>query len=79
MNDHVYRVIYLVGTSSKSIDDAIQNAVSRASRTLKNLRWFELVEARGDIVGGKVSHYQASVRVGFTIEDTKKGPATDEF
>jgi len=69
MDDHIYRVIQLVGSSDKSIDDAIQRAVSRASQTLRNLRWFEVVETRGHIEGGKVHHYQVTLKVGFTIAD----------
>ena len=69
MQDHVYRVIEIAGSSEKSIEDAIQTAVARASSTLKHLRWFELVQTRGDIEGGKVQHYQAILKVGFTLED----------
>ena len=68
MEDHVYRVIQLVGSSEKSIDDAIQRAISRASQTLRNLRWFEVVETRGHIEEGKVHHYQVTLKVGFTID-----------
>jgi flavin-binding protein dodecin len=69
MNDHVYRVIQLVGTSEKSISDAIEQAVARASKTLRDLRWFEVVETRGSIEGGRVSQYQVTLKVGFTIGD----------
>ncbi len=66
--DHVYKVIELVGTSERSIEDATQNAITRASATLKNLRWFEVVHARGHIEGGRVGHYQVTLKVGFTLE-----------
>ncbi|HZT86544.1 MAG TPA: dodecin [Stellaceae bacterium] len=69
MDDHVYRVIKIVGSSEKSIEDAIQHAVSRAGQTLRNLRWFEVVETRGHIDQGKVQHYQVTLQVGFTIAD----------
>ena len=66
--DHVYKVIELVGTSEKSIDHAIQTAISRATKTLKHLRWFEVVQTRGQIENGKVGHYQVTLKVGFTLE-----------
>jgi dodecin len=71
MQDHVYKVIDLVGSSEKSIEDAINNAVSRASETLRNLRWFEVAQVRGQIENGKVHYYQAVLRVGFTMEDAR--------
>jgi dodecin len=69
MQDHVYKVIDLVGTSEKSIEDAIATAVTRASQTMRNLRWFEVMETRGHIDQGKISHYQVVLKVGFTLED----------
>jgi flavin-binding protein dodecin len=69
MQDHVYKVIDLVGTSEKSIEDAIVTAVGRASQTMRNLRWFEVTETRGHIEQGKISHYQVVLKVGFTLED----------
>jgi dodecin len=68
MEDHIYRVIQIVGSSDKSIDDAIQRGITRASQTLRNLRWFEVVETRGHIEDGKVQHYQVTMKVGFTME-----------
>jgi flavin-binding protein dodecin len=68
MDDHVYRVIQIVGSSEKSIDDAIHVAIARASQTLRELRWFEVVETRGHIEGGKVHHFQVTLKVGFTID-----------
>jgi len=67
-NDHVYKIIELVGTSEKSVDDAIQNAIARASKTLKHLRWFEVAQVRGHIEGGAIGHYQVTLKVGFTLE-----------
>jgi flavin-binding protein dodecin len=69
MDDHIYRVIQIVGSSDKSIDDAIQRAIARASKTLRDLRWFEVVETRGHIDNGKVQHYQVTLKVGFTLDD----------
>jgi len=69
MEDHIYRVIQIVGSSEKSIDDAIQRAVTRASKTLRDLRWFEVVETRGHIEGGKVHHFQVTLKIGFTLEE----------
>lgn len=68
MTDKVYKLIDLVGTSSKSSDDAIQNAISRAADTLRNLDWFEVIETRGTIQNGKVTCYQVSLRVGFRLD-----------
>jgi dodecin len=69
MEDHVYRVIEVVGTSPKSVDDAIKTAVARASKTIRNLRWFEVVQTRGHLEEGKVHHFQVTLRIGFTMED----------
>ena len=69
MHDHVYKVIELVGSSETSVEDAINNAVTRASETLRNLRWFEVMQTRGQIQDGKVHFYQVMLKVGFTMED----------
>jgi dodecin len=69
MEDHIYRVIQIVGSSETSVDDAIRRAVARASQTLRNLRWFEVVETRGHIENGLVQHYQVTLKIGFTIAD----------
>ena len=68
MQEHIYRVIELVGSSDESIEDAIDSAVARANATIRNLRWFEVVETRGQIDNGKVGHYQVRLKVGFTME-----------
>jgi len=68
MTDHVYKVVEIVGSSGKSIEDAIQGAVSRASDSLKNLGWFEVVQTRGHIENGKIAHYQVVLKVGFKLE-----------
>jgi flavin-binding protein dodecin len=67
-DDHIYRVIELVGTSEQSIEDAIGQAIARASSTLRNLRWFEVVRTSGHIGDGQVQHYQVTLKVGFTME-----------
>ncbi len=69
MADHVYKIVELVGSSSKNIEDAIENAVTRAGKTLNNLDWFEVVDTRGHIDGGKVAHYQVTLKVGFRLKD----------
>ena len=66
---HVYKVIDIVGSSEASIEDAIAVAIERASRTLKNLRWFEVVQTRGQIEDGRVQHYQVMLKVGFTLDE----------
>lgn len=70
MSDHVYRVIEVVGSSSESSDDAIRRAVERASDTVDQIGWFEVVETRGHIESGKVAHFQVTLKLGFTITDT---------
>lgn len=69
MKDQVYKLIELTGTSTKSMEDAINNALKRASATIKNLRWFQVVETRGDIAQNKVAHWQVTLKVGFAVED----------
>ena len=72
-DDHVYRVIEIAGSSQTSIQDAIQTAVTRASKTLRNLRWFEVIDTRGHIEAGKIQHYQVTLKIGFTIDDSNAG------
>jgi flavin-binding protein dodecin len=69
MADHVHKVVNLVGTSSESVTDAIQTAIARASATLRHIRWFEVVQVRGDVADGKVGYYQVTLKVGFTLEE----------
>jgi len=69
MKDHVYKLIELTGTSTKSVQDAVENAVSRAHKTIKNLSWFQVIETRGNIDKGKVQHWQVTIKVGFVVED----------
>jgi flavin-binding protein dodecin len=69
MSDNVYRVTEIVGSSHEGVDHAIRNAVSRASRTVRNLDWFEVTQVRGHIENGEIAHYQVGLKVGFRIED----------
>ncbi len=71
MEDHVYRVIEIVGSSQRSIDDAITAGVTRANATIRNLRWFEVIRTTGQIEDGKVKHYQVTLKVGFTMEGAR--------
>lgn len=71
MDDHIYRVIELVGTSTESIEDAIHSALGRAHKTLRNLRWFEVLRTSGHVENGKVQHFQVTLKVGFTMEDAR--------
>lgn len=66
---HVYKLVELTGTSKKSVEDAIENAIAKAAESLRNLGWFEVVETRGSIGDGKVEFYQVTLKVGFTIDD----------
>jgi flavin-binding protein dodecin len=68
MSNHVYKSIELTGSSPKGIDEAIRNAIAKASKTLHNLRWFEVVGTRGEIEKGKVAHWQVTLKVGFTLD-----------
>ena len=69
MKDHVYKLIELTGTSTKSVEDAVGVALRRAHRTIKNLGWFQVIETRGSIAKGKVQHWQVTIKVGFTVTD----------
>ncbi|MCW5700260.1 MAG: dodecin domain-containing protein [Rhodospirillales bacterium] len=68
MPSRVYKKVELVGTSTVGIEDAIQNAVETASKTLNNIDWFEVQEVRGHVQDGKVAHYQVVLKIGFRIE-----------
>ena len=68
MSDHIYKMIELVGSSTESTDAAIRNAITRAEKTVRNLDWFEVLETRGHIDGGRVAHFQVRLRVGFRLD-----------
>jgi flavin-binding protein dodecin len=69
MSDHVYKTVELTGSSTASVEDAVQGALARASKTLHNLRWFELTQVRGAIEQGRVGHWQVTMKVGFTLDE----------
>jgi flavin-binding protein dodecin len=69
MVDHVYKTIEIVGSSAKSPEEAVRTAIAKAAKTVRNLRWFEVIETRGHIEKGKVAHWQVTVKVGFTLEE----------
>ena len=68
MSKHVYKILELTGSSPSSIEDAESTAIAKASESVRNLHWFEVVETRGHIEDGKVAHWQVTLKVGFTIE-----------
>jgi flavin-binding protein dodecin len=69
MSDHVYKSVEVTGSSPEGVTQAIDRAIAKASETLRNLDWFELVSVRGYIDEGKVAHYQATLKIGFRLED----------
>ncbi|RKN10594.1 dodecin [Streptomyces radicis] len=75
MSEHTYRVTEIVGSSHEGIDDAIRNGLARASRTLRQLDWFQVTEIRGNLDEGTIAHYQVGLKVGFRLEDD--GPGGD--
>jgi flavin-binding protein dodecin len=69
MTDPIYKLIELTGTSTLTIEEAVNNAIKRAHKTIKNLSWFQVIETRGSLSDGKVSHWQVTLKVGFSVED----------
>lgn len=68
MSDHVYKSLELTGSSSQSIEDAVVKAVAKASETVRNIQWFNVIETRGHVKDGKVAYWQVTVKLGFTLE-----------
>ncbi len=68
MSDHIYKRIELVGSSPKGVEDAVKNAIARAKKTVRNMRWFEVIDTRGYLEEGKIAHWQVTLKVGFTLE-----------
>ena len=68
MSDHIYKKLELVGSSPTGIEDAVNNAIERAAKTVRNMRWFEVAEVRGHIENNKIDHWQVTVKVGFTLD-----------
>lgn len=69
MANHVYKILELVGSSNESMEKAVENAVKRASKTIRDMRWFEVLETRGNIDDGRIAYWQVKVKIGFTLED----------
>lgn len=69
MANHIYKKIELVGSSPNSIEEAVQNAVQRAAETIRNMRWFEVTETRGQIENNQIAHWQVTVKIGFTLDE----------
>jgi flavin-binding protein dodecin len=69
MSEHIYKKIELVGSSPNGFEEAVKNALERAGKTVRNMRWFEVAETRGYIENGKVGHWQVTLKIGFTLED----------
>ena len=69
MSEHVYKMLELTGSSETSIEDAVKNAIAKAAKTVRRMQWFQILETRGHIEGNTVSHWQVTVKVGFTLED----------
>lgn len=68
MSKHVYKILELTGSSPSGIEDAVNSALAKASETVRNMHWFEVVETRGHIEDGKVAHWQVTMKIGFTLE-----------
>jgi len=69
MTNHVYKKLELTGSSPVSIEDAVTNAIAKAAKTMRNMHWFEVTDTRGQIVDGKVAHWQVTLKIGFTLEE----------
>jgi len=69
MSNHVYKHIELTGSSTETIEDAVNRAIAKASMSVRNIHWFQVVETRGHVENGKVAHWQVTIKVGFTLED----------
>ncbi len=69
MSNHVYKMIELTGSSERGIEEAIQNAVVKAGQTVRNMRWFQVIDTRGHIDNNQVQHWQVTIKIGFTMED----------
>ncbi|WP_327070579.1 dodecin family protein [Kitasatospora sp. NBC_01250] len=69
MSEHIYRVTEIVGSSHEGTDAAIRNALTRASQTLRNIDWFEVVQVRGHVAEDRIQHYQVTVKIGFRLEE----------
>lgn len=73
MDPHVYKIVEIVGTSNVSIEDAIQRGIARASNSLRNIGWFEVTDTRGHVADGRITHFQVTLKIGFTLDDSAVG------
>ena len=78
MTDHIYKKVELVGSSKDSIETAVDNALAKASESIRNIRWLEVGEIRGHVVDGKVDHWQVGVKIGFTLEESTAPETLEE-
>ena len=69
MSEHVYKSIELTGSSKKSVEDAVEKALARAAKTVRNMRWFEVISTRGYVEKEKLAYWQVTIKIGFTLED----------
>lgn len=69
MSEHVYKIIELTGSSKSGIEDAVKNAVSKASKTVRNMRWLEVTDTRAHLEDGNIAHWQVTVKIGFTMDE----------
>ena len=69
MSDHVYKHLDLTGSSTKSSDEAVRVALAKASKSIRGMHWFQVLETRGQVKDGAIEHWQVTIRVGFTLED----------
>ncbi len=68
MDEHVYKTIELTGSSRVNMEDAVKKAIAKASKTIHNMRWFQVVDSRGYIEGNEVSYWQVTLKIGFTVD-----------
>jgi dodecin len=69
MTDHVYKLLELTGSSTTGIEDAVEKAIAKASKTLRKIHWFQVMETRGNVVNDKVAYWQVTIKIGFTLEE----------
>jgi len=69
MSDHIYKQVELTGSSKTSVEDAVQSAITKAAKTLRNIHWFQVVETRGYIENDKIDYWQVTIKLGFRLED----------
>ena len=69
MNEHIYKQVELTGSSQTSIEDAVQNAIAKAAKTLRNIHWFQVIDTRGYIENNSIDYWQATIKLGFRLDD----------